>query len=163
MPRRTALIVAVPEAEPFVGALRHAHDPSAALGAPAHITILFPFASPQSVDEVTVGELIGTHEAFDYRLTGVAVFADGATYLTPEPAEPFIALTNAVAARWPEHPPYGGAFETVIPHLTVSTSAPVAVDAPFPISARAEHVVLIEEDDHARWAERRRFALGPAP
>lgn len=153
----------MPEAEPYVGALRLAHDPSAALGAPAHITILFPFASPQAVDEAAVGELIGTHPAFDYRLTGVAVFPEGTTWLTPAPAEPFVALTNAVAARWPEHPPYEGVHETVIPHLTVSTSAPVAVDAPFPIPARAEHVVLIEEDEHGRWAERRRFALGPAP
>ena len=44
MPRRTALIVEVPEAEPAVGALRLEHDRSAARGVPAHITILFPFA-----------------------------------------------------------------------------------------------------------------------
>jgi 2'-5' RNA ligase len=161
MPRRTALIVAVPEAEPLVGALRLAHDPSAALGAPAHITILFPFAPPESVDEEAVGALIGAHKAFDYLLTGMAVFADGATYLTPVPAEAFSELTDAVRKRWPEYPPYEGAIETVIPHLTVSTFAPVAVDAPFPIPARADHVTLIEEDERGRWAERRRFALGP--
>src|SRR5262245_51359310 len=77
MPRRTALIVAVPEAEPYVGALRLAHDPSAALGAPAHITILFPFVSPQSVDEAAIDELVGTHTAFDFQLTGVDVFPEG--------------------------------------------------------------------------------------
>jgi 2'-5' RNA ligase len=162
MPRRTALIVAVPEAEPFVRALRLAHDPSARMGAPAHITILFPFAAPELVDEPAVAELIAGHERFAYELAGVAQFADGVTYLTPVPAEPFVALTSAVAARWPEYPPYEGAFDAVIPHLTVSSSEPVAIDAPFPIAARVDHVTLIEQDEHGRWAERRRFALGPA-
>jgi 2'-5' RNA ligase len=161
MPRRTALIVVVPEAEPFVGALRLAHDPSAALGVPAHITVLFPFAPPESIDEEAVGALIGAHAPFDYQLTGVAVFADGATYLTPVPAEPFVALTSAVAARWPEHPPYAGAFARVVPHLTVSAAAAVVVDAPFPIAAHTDEVTLIEEDERGRWAERRRLALGP--
>ena len=41
-PRESALLVAVPEAEPLVGALRLVHDPSAAVGVPAHITILLP-------------------------------------------------------------------------------------------------------------------------
>jgi len=153
------LIVEVPEAEEFVAALRFAHDPSAALGAPAHITILFPFVPPESVDEAAVAELFGRQEAFDYELTGVATFADGATYLTPAPAELFLALIDAVAARWPDHPPYEGVFENVIPHLTVSTGAPVAVEAPFPLAARADHVALLEERDDGRWRLRRRFAL----
>src|SRR6185312_14804244 len=51
MPRRTALIVAVPEAETAVGALRREHDSSAALGVPAHVTILFPFLPPERVDQ----------------------------------------------------------------------------------------------------------------
>jgi hypothetical protein len=37
----SALVVAIPEAEPRVGALRTALDPSAALGVPAHVTICF--------------------------------------------------------------------------------------------------------------------------
>ena len=32
-------------------------------------------------------------------------------------------LTAAIAKRWPEAPPYGGAFNDVIPHLTVAHGA----------------------------------------
>jgi hypothetical protein len=39
--------------------------------------------------------------------------------LAPEPDGPVRALTGAVEARWPEAPPYGGAFDAV-PHLTVA-------------------------------------------
>jgi hypothetical protein len=42
----SAVVVPVPEAEPRVGALRTALDPSAALGVPAHVTILYPFVAP---------------------------------------------------------------------------------------------------------------------
>ena len=53
----------------------------------------------------------------------------GLVWLEPEPAEPFAALTAAVAARWPDHPPYGGVFDTVIPHLTVVESEDAPLDA----------------------------------
>ena len=41
-------------------------------------------------------------------------------YLAPEPAAPFVALTEAVGAEFPGFPPYGGAFDEVVPHLTIS-------------------------------------------
>ncbi len=47
----------------------------------------------------------------------------------------------------------------MIPHLTVSEQ-PIDVTIDLPIHARASHVVLIEEDEHGRWHERGRFALG---
>jgi 2'-5' RNA ligase len=163
MPRRTALIVAVPEAEPHVGALRLAHDSSAPLGVPAHITILVPFAAPDDVDERAVGQLLGAHPAFDFELASVEHFDDEVTYLAPVPAEPFAALTRAVAARWPEHPPYEGLFETVIPHLTVGETM-LELDVPLPIACRAREVVLIEETEPGgRWRLRQRFPLGQGP
>jgi hypothetical protein len=154
------LIIEVPEAEQAVGALRLLHIPSASLGAPAHITVLFPFLPPEAIDEAAVAEVVGAHAAFDYELTGVATFPEGATYLTPVPAEPFVELTRAVAAQWPDHPPYEGAHETVVPHLTVSIRTPVDVRARFPIRARADAVSLIEEGDDDRWRIRAAFLLG---
>ena len=45
----SALIIAVPEAEPLVKALRERFDWSAAQGVPAHITILYPFIPPEKL------------------------------------------------------------------------------------------------------------------
>lgn len=39
----SALVVLVPEAEALVKSFRDRHDPSAAAGVPAHITLLYPF------------------------------------------------------------------------------------------------------------------------
>jgi 2'-5' RNA ligase len=159
MPCRTALIVAVPEAEEAVGAYRLAHDSSAALGVPAHITVLFPFVAPEAVDEVTIAEVVAQIPAFAFRLDSVERFDDGVTWLRPEPSEPFTALTRAVWKRWPDHPPYEGEHDDVIPHLTVSDEH-IEVSIELPIDARATQVVLIEEDDRGSWRERARFPLG---
>jgi 2'-5' RNA ligase len=163
MPRRTALIVAVPEAEDAVAALRLEHDSSAALGVPAHITILFPFAPPEQLDETALASLFTTCAPFDFQLARLETFpGEVVTYLAPEPWEPFVGLTNAVWRRWLDFPPYEGAHVAVIPHLTLSDSGRLDAGLELPIAARANEVTLIEEDDRGRWAERRRFALGPA-
>ena len=43
---QSAFVVLVPEAEPWVKDLRERYDPIAAVGMPAHITVLFPFIPP---------------------------------------------------------------------------------------------------------------------
>jgi hypothetical protein len=159
MPRRTALIVAVPEAEQAVGAYRLAHDWSAGVGVPAHLTVLFPFVPPEAVDEAAIGSVVAQVPAFAFALAAVERFADGTVWLRPDPSAPFTALTRAVWERWPEHPPYEGAHDEVIPHLTVSEE-PIDVAIDLPIQARATHVTLIEEDEGGRWHERARFPLG---
>ena len=85
MPRRTALIIPVPEAEPAVGALRAGHDSSAALGVPAHVTILFPFLPPDKVDEDALRDLFARFAAFDFALDRVERFDDGRVWLHPDP------------------------------------------------------------------------------
>jgi hypothetical protein len=155
----TALIVAVPEAEDAVAALRLQHDRSAALGVPAHVTILYPFLDPVAIDERALEELIAGHEAFDFELVSVETFDDGHVYLVPTRPERFVALIDAVWRRWPDHPPYEGAFETVVPHLTIS-ERPLECAIELPIAARADTVTLIEEQADGRWLSRRRFALG---
>jgi len=160
MPRRTALIVEVPEAEPVVGELRLQHDRSAALGVPAHITILFPFADAAAVDEDALAQLFGRFPAFDFTLDRVERFDTGIVWLHPEPSFRFVDLTAAIAERWPEHPPYEGEFDEPIPHLTVSET-PIDFQPALPIAARAHEVTLIEEDESTgRWSRRRSFPLG---
>ncbi len=41
-------------------------------------------------------------------------------WLAPQPDEPFRILTRAVSAAFPGYMPYGGAYDDVVPHLTVA-------------------------------------------
>jgi len=154
---RTALVIPIPEAEPQIGALRLAHDPVAAEGVPAHVTVLFPFAQPADVDEAAIEAFVAQHRAFDFQLVAVRYFDDTITYLAPEPSAPFVALTRAAWARWPEFPPYGGAHRDIIPHVTVAHER-LALDLTLPIACRAREVFLLEEGD-VRWRLRRAFPL----
>src|SRR4051812_22299306 len=118
----SALIAVVPEAEPWIGDLRHRYDPVASMGLPAHITILWPFISPEQIDASDLHALEGVFhlvEPFDFTLREVRRFPQ-TTYLAPAPARPFIELTERVVATFRAYPPYGGLFPEIIPHLTVA-------------------------------------------
>ena len=158
MTRRTALIVEVPEAEAAVATMRLEHDPMARLGVPAHITIHFPFAPPEAVDEDAVVELMAQQNAFSFELASVEHFADGVTYLAPRPAQPFRDLIAATGARWPEYPQYDGAFAEIVPHLTLGLTH-LEPDLELPIACIAGSVTLLEESADTRWRVRRRFRL----
>src|SRR5512144_3267442 len=106
----SALIIAVPEAEPLVKVLRDRFDPSAPLGVPAHITILVPFVPPSEITPVVLAELRELFAQFlvvEFTLPELRRFPE-VLYLAPSPAEPFKALTYAVVDRYPDYPPYGG-------------------------------------------------------
>lgn len=131
---------------------------SAAHGVAAHITVLSPFADSDEIDEQALAELSNSHSAFDFVLDRIERWDDGIVWLHPEPSRPFEDLTAAVWQRWPDHPPYEGTIETVIPHLTLSET-PIEVDIDLPIPSRATEVTLIEEDANGMWAKRSAFPL----
>src|SRR5687768_15961678 len=117
----TALVVLVPEAEALVADHRLRHDPSAAAGVPDHVTVLYPFRSV--IDDIAadaIAEIAASVPAFDVVFTTLGRFPGEVVYLVPEPAEPFLRLTAAAAASFPDRPPYGGAILDPIPHLTVA-------------------------------------------
>jgi len=90
----TALVVLVPEAEFLVKPFRDRFDPSAALGVPAHITLLYPFKPPDEIDEVLLAQLRDGFARFApiaFALQSIRRFP-GVLYLAPDPAEPFRAL-----------------------------------------------------------------------
>ena len=121
--------------------------------------MLFPFLPPDQIDPAALRELFAAHTEFDFELDRLARFDGGAVWLHPEPSGPFLELTHAVWARWPEHPPYERRHEDVIPHLTVSET-PVDLDVALPIHAHAHEVTLLEEEEPGgRWISRARFAL----
>ena len=74
-----------------------------------------------------------------------------------QPAESFVALTNAIWNRFPAYPPYEGAHDVLIPHLTVSR-APIDLEIALPIRGTARELTLIQETD-GRWSVRRVFPL----
>jgi 2'-5' RNA ligase len=164
----TALIVAVPEAEPFVGDWRAKHDWSGRRGVPAHITVLYPFVPTELVDDrllAELRELFASQPSFLFDLARVSRFPDVA-WLAPEPSEPFSSLTELVAASYPDYPPYEGIHEEVIPHLTVAEGDVVLQDQVeaelaehLPIDARAQDVVFMFEGDDGLWSEAHRFPL----
>lgn len=135
---------------------------------PAHVTLLTPFVAPAELDAGVVLELRSLFAAtapFRLTLARIGRFP-GVVYLAPEPAEPFVRLTEAVVARYPAYPPYGGAHETIVPHLTVASTedegvldqAAEAVAAGLPLAAWVEEVWLMEEISKV-WERRERFPL----
>lgn len=166
---QTALVVRVPEAEASVGAWRERFDPAAGAGVPAHITVLFPFLDGSRTDagvHSALADLLGGHPAFDLRFERCGRLP-GVLYLAPEPDEPLRRLTEAVAGRWPEAPPYGGRHAEIIPHLTIAQGQDDAVleeieadlGTGLPLTARVSSVALLVHDG-TTWREGASFALG---
>jgi hypothetical protein len=67
-------------------------------------------------------------------------------------------MTEALASAFPEHPPYGGQFDEIVPHATVAIGHPEALARlseklqPIDVMARVERV----------WYSRRIRAAGVA-
>lgn len=110
----TTVIVPVPE----VGDL----TPRPPTQLPPHVTVLYPFVRRRRLSQRVVAEVRAIAAAarpFSFALTRVGRFP-GVLYLAPEPAVPFVELTQACVARWPRHQPYGGAFAQIVPHVTLA-------------------------------------------
>ncbi len=168
LPDTSALYIEVPAAEPLVGPHRLRWD-AAATAVPAHVTVLFPFLDPARIDREVDRELeriVSAVPAFTVRFARVGRFSD-VVWLAPEPVDLFAALTDAIAARWPDHPPYGGEFDEVIHHLTVADGAPDAVlerlereiATAVPVEERVGAMSLAVRTS-GTWRLRRRYSLG---
>jgi 2'-5' RNA ligase len=169
MANESAIIMPIAEVEPFVSSLRLQYDRSAALGVPAHITLLFPFYPPQKAE----GQLEKLHEffnsipSFEFYFVEVRRFPRAA-YLHPDQPERFIKIINRLVQKWPDCKPYGGAFPDIVPHLTVADQVDVGVlnsvqtslcDR-LPIPSIAAEAWLLFSDDVGFWSRRERFRLG---
>jgi 2'-5' RNA ligase len=170
----STLVVLVPSAEATVGRLRRKLDRSAAWAVPVHITVLYPFAAPDSISEhlaVRLSELLRRFRSFDFALSTIGWFDERVVYVAPDPAAPFVEITNAIAAEFPEYEPYGGAYDQVVPHLTLGEGvrpsrlrrAARRLEPHLPIQARATEVCLMAPDPAGRWHVQRRFPLGTVP
>ena len=176
MPIESALVILIPEAEVLVESFRNQYDPSATLGVPAHVTVLYPFKPPPELtaDVIeTLEELFSKFPGFSVTFTEPKRFP-GVLYLSPVPDEAFRRLTTIVTERFPETPPYGGQFTDVIPHLTVADVSDSyqleQLTADFerkakgrlPIRARVREIVLMDNET-GKWRVRNRFAFQTEP
>lgn len=164
---QTALLATVEEAEPLVEHWRRRFDPAASAGVPAHVTVLFPFLDLDRITETVVGDLrtlIGARSPFTIRFEECRRFPE-VLYLAPTPDHPFRALTESIAKRWPEAPPYEGKFTEVIPHLTIADGQPrifeeleAELSDQLPITATISSVGLFVNDGH-RWRHHLDFPM----
>lgn len=151
----TAVIVPVPALEPVVGEFRRRLDHSAPWGVPPHVTVCYPFVPPSAVTADTIAAL-PTVPAFECTFREVRWFGDDVVWLAPAQDGPFRALTAEVMRRFPDHPPYGGAFDPV-PHLTIGSTrlgnradlraAGAAVEQRLPVTVTIDRLLLIAGTD----------------
>ena len=155
-------MIPVPEAEPAVAFLRRALTADGAEGMPPHVTLIYPFADdsqlvPSRIREVRA--VIGRFRSFEFSLAEARRFDnlphESYVWLAPTPALPFVELVEALAEAFPEHPPFGGAFPTIVPHLTVAASTDdtklrhveASLSSRLPIEATATTVSIMEQVD----------------
>ncbi|HEV7203258.1 MAG TPA: 2'-5' RNA ligase family protein [Jatrophihabitans sp.] len=167
----SALVVEVPEAEAVVSEHRAGLDASASLGVPAHVTVLYPFVAVTRLDDdllATLRGLFARCASFDYRFSATAWFDEAVLFLAPDDPAPFSALIDVAATAFPEHPPYGGEFDEVVPHLTIGDradlarlrAAEAAVRPRLPVTGVATAVTLLHQEAAGRrWERHTRFAL----
>ena len=126
---------------------------------PPHVTVLYPAPG----EPVEIARALEPFDAFDVTFTRLDRFP-GVLWLAPEPAEPFVAMTEAMVARFPDWPPYGGSYSSIIPHLTVAQSqldeTASLIEPLLPVASRVESVVLFESADGRHWHEHATFDLG---
>ncbi len=162
-------MVEVPGADQLMGDYYRRHTSSGAEGMPPHITLLVPFVDSEvlPLDEVT--EIMRRFEPFDFALTQPCRFGrrDVVLWLAPEPSAPFVAITGALVRAFPAYQPYEGAFDEVVPHLTVAVSRdPHLLDAiepevaaGLPFRARATSATIVQHVDGG-WARHSTLPLG---
>jgi hypothetical protein len=91
-------------------------------------------------------------------------------YLPPEPKSVFVAMTRAMVKAFPDHLPYGGAHNDILPHLTVaipdnpdelpkiSTDFNAISSGKMPFASRVTEVTLMDNSSGG-WKVREKFAL----
>ena len=128
-------------------------------GVPPHVTLLIP--APSDVEAAV--EALRGFGAFDVTFARFGRFP-GTLWLAPDPAAPFVAMSEALCEAFPDHAPYGGEFEGITPHLTVAQGdeldiAEAAIAGALPLASRASSVVLFAQAADDRWVERAEFEL----
>ena len=172
--RESAIVVELPELDAVLDDHRNTLDPSRRWGMRAHLTVLYPFVLPAAMDDTTLSRLeaVATKvRPFDAVFDGFGWFADHVVWLAPSEPEKFERLILHVVDAFPECPPYGGAFDEVIPHVTIGEGGDVelmraatnAIRPLLPLKSRVASLSLMEgSTEPGSWQVVERVALGSA-
>jgi len=164
---RTAIVILLDDLAPEVARARYELGRYGPNEVELHVTLLFPFVPRHRVDEPvlrSVRAFFAGRPRPSFALARVTAFAEGTIYAAPEPAAPLVELIEALAARFPETPPYGGAHDDVVPHATLAdprggeAAVRARVEPLLPAACAPERASLIEEFEPNRWRE-----LAPLP
>ena len=133
---------------------------------PPHVTLLYPFAEADAVDALlpdAAGVFAG-FGPFEVSFAEVRRWPE-TLYLEPDPAGAFVDLTKALVAACPDYPPYGGAHDDIVPHLTVAHGEAERFDelaerlrSALPVRVRIERAWLMV-DSPAGWQRHAPFPL----
>jgi 2'-5' RNA ligase len=166
---QSAILIPVPAAEAMVGRWRELYDPGALAGVPAHITLIVPWLPPAEIAAADLEELrafMAGVPAFDFKLTDVAWFGRRVLWVSPEPIDPFLSLTNRLADHFGT-PPWEDEFDEVVPHLTVAHASgdgvqlsPVETELRrwLPVACRASEIWVMVGDGR-RWSVEAKIPL----
>ncbi|MEV6824562.1 2'-5' RNA ligase family protein [Amycolatopsis sp. NPDC051102] len=166
-PGTTALVILLPAAEPVLAAARRVDPALVRPGLPAHVTALYPFLPEGSLDDSVlsaVRSLAADLAPAEVRLAEFVTAPGFAAIPAPEVQ----GVADAVCARWPEVPPYGGRFgPRPAAHLTVAMGGSEEtlervgreVRPLLPVVDRAETLQLVALTEHG-WESRLEAPLG---
>jgi len=143
-------------------------------GIPLSITLLYPFASPEEVDEhqETLRSFFASHPPFDLELARLAQWAEGgAVYAVPEPEQPLRDLMRALWRLFPQFPPYGEAGGDPPAHASLVLTGgndreetrkrvEQRLEGLLPARFHISEVALMEEVAPDRFRLRETFRLG---
>jgi 2'-5' RNA ligase len=119
---------------------------------PAHVTVTYPFRPAgllTPAEHLRLTRLFAELPAFSLTGARTAWFGSEVVYVELVEEDAVRSLVDAVGTAFPEHLPYGGAYEEVVPHLTIGHDHDVATlrAAALAVSARlpfVQHVTQVE-------------------
>lgn len=116
---KTNVLIRVPQASPLLDTWRQQLDPSAAVGVPPHITLLYPAIEPSAITVEGLEALARASVEFPLTFRTVETF-ERTIWIKPTPTTSLQQLENKLKALFPMTAPYGGQYPHSPPHLTVA-------------------------------------------
>jgi len=141
-------------------------------GRPPHLSLLTPWVAPASLTEAdldAVAQLVKEFDRFELSFDRIDEFPGSPPilHLSPADSPELAALIEDITTVWPDYPPYGGAFDPVLDHLTLATTAGDAERAAIraelgpllPLHSPVAELAVVQIVD-GTFSIRRRFHLG---